>query len=77
MVGGCPICRKPSVPNSDFCILHFEAMKSIEDGYVKWCSAFGQEITRRDYFQRLLRLEETGTAAKKVIEYMQKQLGAP
>jgi len=52
-------------------------MKSIEDGYVKWCSAFGQEITRRDYFERLLRLEETGTAAKKVIEYMQKQLGAP
>jgi len=52
-------------------------MKRVEEGYVKWCSAFDQEITRRGYFERLLRLEETGTAAKKTIEYMQKQLGAP
>jgi len=52
-------------------------MKKVEEGYVKWCSAFGQEMNRRGYFERLLRLEETGAAARKVIEYMQKQLGAP
>jgi len=52
-------------------------MKKVEEGYGKWCSAFDQEMNRRGYFERLLHLEETGAVVRKVIEYMQKQLGAP
>jgi len=48
-------------------------MKNILEVHEKWCIAFGQELTRPDYFQRLLRLEETGAAVKDLIGYLQRK----
>jgi len=48
-------------------------MKNITEAREKWCSAFGQELARPEYFERLLRLEATGTAVKDVIIYLQRK----
>jgi len=37
--------------------------------------ALGQELTRRDYFDHLFPLEETGAAVKEIIVYMRKVQG--
>ena len=73
LVDECHICRRPRVSVSEFCSLHAEAMKNLEDGYEKWRTAFGQEIAREDYFGYLLRLQETGAAVKEVIGYIQRK----
>jgi len=77
MIAECPVCRRPRVTESELCSLHWEAMKNIEKGYEVWQRAFGRHVTRHDYFDHLVRLEETGIAVKSVIAYMQrKSLGA-
>jgi len=48
-------------------------MKNIIEAREKWCLALGQELARPEYFERLLRLEATGTAVKDVIIYLQRK----
>jgi len=62
---------------SQFCLLHTEAMKNLEREYERWCKAFGEKISEPEYFERLLNLDETGAAVKSVIVYVrQRQLEA-
>jgi len=58
---------------SQFCMLHTEAMKNLEGEYERWCKAFGEEISKREYFERLLNLDETGAAVKSVIVYVRQR----
>jgi hypothetical protein len=45
-------------------------MESLEKEYERWRTAFGQDMSKRDYFERLLNLEDTGIAVKSVIGYL-------
>jgi len=73
LVNECPVCRRRRESESEFCSLHSRAMKNIIEAREKWCLAFGQELARPEYFERLLRLEATGTAVKDVIIYLQRK----
>ena len=59
--------------DSEFCGLHVEARKNVEDGYERWGAALGQEIARNDYLDQLIGLDETGDAVKNVIGYMRRK----
>jgi hypothetical protein len=48
-------------------------MRNLEAEYERWRTAFGGDMGRREYFERLLPLDETGAAVKKVIAYMQRK----
>ena len=70
LVDECPICHRPIVPQSEFCSLHLQAIKHLEEQYERWQAAYDGNLDRREYFERLLHLGETGTAVIDVIEYL-------
>jgi len=72
MVDECPICQRLNGKDSQFCSLHSQASKNLEGQYERWRAALGEEIDQSEYFQQLLRLEETGQAVRDVIEYLQR-----
>jgi hypothetical protein len=44
---------------------------NLDREYERWRVAFGEELTRREYFEQLLHLEETGEAVKSVIRHVE------
>jgi hypothetical protein len=48
------------------------ALSNLERSYSQWNKAFGYNLTKADYYTRLLNLSETGTAAKALIQYLAK-----
>jgi hypothetical protein len=74
MVDHCPICQRTKEPTDKFCTLHLSALHNLEHAYPQWNKALGGNLTQTDYYKKLVRLSETGTAAKTLIKYI---LGNP
>jgi len=56
---------------AEFCPLHSTALKKLEDSYLKWRLAFGDDLSRDEYLMRLGTLPETGPAVRQMIGYLQ------
>jgi hypothetical protein len=64
----CPLCERRKAQSSEFCILHESAFEKINSAYSAWCKGYG-ELTKDAYYDKLERLNETGRAAKQIIQY--------
>lgn len=71
MVDQCSLCEKPREAQSEYCSLHEAALTYLEAQYDKWLKAFGEGLSKDEYFSKLLSLDETGDAVKRLI--MRKQ----
>jgi hypothetical protein len=67
MVDQCILCEKPREPHSEYCSLHQAALTNLEAQYAKWIRAFGEGLPKDEYFSKLLSLDETGDAVKRLI----------
>lgn len=67
MAERCPLCERDKEPSKQFCSLHHSAFANLEDAYGKWLRAFGDRLTKDQYYDRLERMEETGQAVRDVI----------
>ncbi len=62
----CILCNSPKLDGSEFCELHHKARLSLDECYKIWLKAYDGELTMQSYLQDVLRLQETGQAAKEV-----------
>ncbi len=67
MVDQCSVCEKPRNEHSEYCSVHEAAKTNLEAEYANWFRAFSGAISKEEYFSRLLDLEETGEAVKRLI----------
>jgi hypothetical protein len=74
MVGRCPICNRTLEPAREFCVLHNNALRNLEQQYPQWNRAFGGNLSKNDYYTKLLKLNETGPAAKNLIKYLRERV---
>jgi hypothetical protein len=65
----CLLCKRPKDSGVEFCDLHEKASKGLEESYSLWNRAFGGKLARKEYFVRLTRLDETGSAVKDIIKH--------
>ena len=75
MVDQCSLCEKPREPHSEYCSLHEDALTNLEAQYANWLVAFGGSLSKDDYFSKLLSLNETGDAVKRLITRNQTSAG--
>ena len=75
MVDQCCLCEKPREPHSKYCSLHQAASTILEAQYATWLMAFGGSLSKDDYFSKLLSLNETGDAVKRLITRNQTNAG--
>jgi hypothetical protein len=75
MVDRCPICERTRESTGDFCTLHNATLRNLERQYLQWNKAFDGNLTKDDYYTNLLKLNETGSAAKTLIKYLLQRVG--
>jgi len=65
----CPLCERRKEQSSEFCSLHMSALEKINSAYPAWSKGYG-DLSKDAYYDKLERLNETGRAAKQVIQYL-------
>jgi len=65
----CPLCERRKEQSSEFCGLHRSAFEKIESAYSAWNKGYG-DLTKQTYYDKLEGLNETGRAAKEIIQYL-------
>lgn len=55
---------------SPFCKRHNRAHKQLESAFGKWKSAYGGQLDKKAFLERVLQLPETGQKAKEVIQFL-------
>ena len=75
MADQCSLCEKSREPHAEYCSLHEAALTNLEAQYANWQFAFGGGLSKDDYFSRLLSLNETGDAVKRLITRNQTNAG--
>lgn len=69
----CALCWRESRSKEGLCSYHAEAHKSLNEGYRRWCRAYG-EIDEGRYLEKLLELPECGEWVKDVAKMELKRL---
>lgn len=69
----CLLCWRESGSKEGFCFYHAEAHRSLNEGYWRWCRAYG-EVDEGRYLERLLELSECGEWVKDVAKMGLKRL---
>jgi hypothetical protein len=72
MAAHCPLCQRPKEARSEFCAFHYAAQTNLEGAYAVWCKANGLNLTKEEYYARLEKRDEIGTAVKALIRYLRK-----
>ena len=72
MSENCTLCDSPQLEGSEFCELHCKAKLSLDECYKIWLKAYDGELSMQSYLQEVLRLQETGQAAKEVAAHLLK-----
>jgi hypothetical protein len=63
----CAACHRQVVAKGKkYCIYHTQAYDSLQKQYTAWVNAYGG-ISQKDYMNKLLSLDETGSWVKDVI----------
>jgi hypothetical protein len=70
MADHCSLCERTKEPSSEFCSFHNLARNNLEDAYSRWNEAYNGKLTKYEYYARLMALEETGQAVRRLIEYL-------
>lgn len=55
---------------SGFCKCHDRAHEQVESGFEKWNSAYGGQLDKKVFLERVLRLPDTGQKVKEVIQLL-------
>jgi hypothetical protein len=63
----CAACHRNALANNRYCIHHAQALQSMTDHYKAWVEAYGR-ISWDDFLNKLLKMQETGSWIKEVIE---------
>jgi hypothetical protein len=66
----CPICSGPALEDSTLCKDHYRAHEQLESAFGKWKSAYGEQLDRKIFFERLLKLPDTGRKVRDVIHFL-------
>ncbi len=77
MADHCQLCERPQQSHSEFCSLHTTARTNLENAYTAWNNAYGGKLTKEEYFANLEKLNETGQAAKTVIQHLRGKNAGP
>jgi hypothetical protein len=63
----CAACSRQVVAKGKkYCICHTQAYSSLQKQFTAWVNAYGA-ISHKDYMKKLLRMDETGSWIKDVI----------
>jgi hypothetical protein len=66
----CPICNGPALEESRFCKRHHRAHEQLQSAFGKWKSAYGEQLDKKIFFERVLQLPDTGQKVKEVIQFL-------
>jgi hypothetical protein len=64
--GKCAACDRQA-SSGRYCLYHNQAFESLTGHYRKWVDAYGR-ISWQEFLRKLLKMRETGSWAKEVIE---------
>jgi hypothetical protein len=70
MQGTCPVCNDATAERSQFCKPHHQAHVQLESAFGKWQLAYGNEMSKRAFLERILQLPETGQKAREVASFL-------
>jgi hypothetical protein len=70
MADQCPLCERHREPSSQFCNLHGEAFRNLDNSYSLWSKAYGGKLTREEFLAKVAILPETGKSVREVIEHL-------
>jgi len=70
MLHNCPICNNATVEGSLFCRAHDRAQVQFESAFGKWQHAYGSQLEKRAFLERLLQLPETGRKSCEVARFL-------
>lgn len=73
MADHCALCDRAKEPTSDYCSFHNTARINLDNAYSTWKKAYGGNLTKDEYFNRLEKLSETGGAARELIRYLRRK----
>ncbi|MGH9992889.1 MAG: hypothetical protein ACREBU_15440 [Nitrososphaera sp.] len=63
----CAACHRKALAGKKYCLHHSKAFQKLAEHYDAWVQAYG-DISRRDFMDRQLRMSETGSWIREVIE---------
>lgn len=63
----CTACHRKAMPDSKYCLHHKQALDSVTNHYKAWIDAYGG-ISWQEFLNKLLKMRETGSWVKEVIE---------
>ena len=69
MVKECPLCERQKEVSEEFCRFHNIALMNLKHDYKYWNEAFGG-LEEEEYYSRLEKHPDTGSAVKDVIKYL-------
>lgn len=70
MQHNCPICNNATAEGSLFCKAHDRAHVQLESAFGKWRHAYGSQLEKRTFLERLLQLSETGNISREVARFL-------
>ena len=70
MQPACPICSSPTAEESRFCKRHHLAQEELESAFAKWRSAYGGQLDREGFLERVLQARETGQKVREIICFL-------
>jgi len=63
----CAACHRNALPDTKYCLHHKQALDSMTNHYRAWVDAYGG-ISWREFLNKLLKMQETGSWIREVIE---------
>ena len=63
----CAACHRMVILDGKYCLHHKQALDSFNDHYKAWVGAYGS-ISWQEFLVKLLKMKETGSWVKEVIE---------
>jgi hypothetical protein len=72
MTNKCAACHRKHLADNKYCQRHKEAFDRINNHYTSWVNAYGR-ISREEFLNKLLAMQETGSWIKEVIEVESKK----
>jgi hypothetical protein len=63
----CAACHRKALSDGKYCLHHKQALDSMTNHYRAWVDAYGG-ISWQEFLNKLLKMQETGSWVKEVIE---------
>jgi hypothetical protein len=70
MADQCPLCERHRETSSEFCNLHGEAFRNLDNAYSSWSKAYGGKLTKEEFLAKVAILPETGKSVREVIQHL-------